>query len=82
MEGQRMPPVQKPESASFLVRLQVESPQEGQDAVRVFVRHLGTGREENLSDLGVLGARLLHYIGIQVAPGAAISLGSPSSYIP
>lgn len=77
-----MPPVQKPECASFLVRLQVETPQQGQDAVRVFVRHLGTGREENLSDLGVLGARLLHYIGSQVAPGATLRLGSPSIYIP
>jgi hypothetical protein len=78
-----MPPAQKPECASFLVRLQVDSPQEGQeDAVRVFVRHLGTGREENLSDLGVLGARLLHYIGSNVTPGAVLSLGSHSSYIP
>lgn len=77
-----MPPVQKPECASFLVRLQVETPPQGEDAVRVFLRHLGTGREENLSDLGGLGARLLDYIGSQVAPGAALNLGSPSSYIP
>lgn len=82
MEGQRMPSVQKPECASFLVRLQVESPQDGQDAVQVFLRHLGSGHEENLSDLGILGARLLHYIGANVTPGAVLSLGSPSSYIP
>ncbi len=74
--------VQKPECASFLVRLQVESPETGEDAVRIFVRHLGTGREENLSDLANLAARLLHYVGPNVAPSAATSLGSPSSYIP